>query len=664
MPACMNWRYMMAFRRVRFRWLAKDGQLYLHPSYQAIWLASVSAFAVHIFHAPVWIGAIGIITLIMQYIAKRTRRRNYSLYQMLAMLGCIFGLYYEFGRLGIGVEFAVAFLLCCALVKYWEMVSSRDAFITINLNLFIVAAVFLLSQSIGTAFFGMIALILCVRALVYVTAVQMDRRYRRAWWQVCAMALPLMAVMFVFFPRIAPLWSLNIQQNSASTGVSDSMSPGDFSNLSQSSELAFRVDFDIPIPRQNQLYWRGMVYSQFDGTTWRKGLQDETVRPYIHAKHANYTIWLEPTGQRWLFALENGAPTDGDIHTTQSGTLRVRAPIQDTFRYQVGQAQIGLLPPTAQEIQLPAGNPKTRAFAQDLYQKSGQDAWQMTQNFANFVRADAEHFRYTLTPPKLGSARIDEFLFGTRAGFCEHYASSYVFTMRAVGVPARVVGGYQGGKLSADGKTWEVRQLDAHAWAEIWYQGQWVRVDPTAFVAPQRVELGMDGALDGAMFDGALGGLSYGRLRLAQTLRTYADQVGYYWQTGVVDYTQDAQSGFLQKLGIHSLLAQIGYLLGALVAISVLLSLIAHWRSGYRLHPSERILRILTKHKLPTQSWESWIIAQKTQHPMLDWDSLLTAYRTVRFANLDDNARKIALQDLRTQVHALKKRLPKSKKML
>lgn len=409
MPACMNWRYMMAFRRVRFRWLAKDGQLYLHPSYQAIWLASVSAFAVHIFHAPAWISAIGIITLIMQYIAKRTRRRNYSLYQMLAMLGCMFGLYYEFGRLGVGVEFAVAFLLCCALVKYWEMVSSRDAFITINLNLFIVAAVFLLSQSIGTAFFGMIALILCVRALVYVTAVQMDRRYRRAWWQVCAMALPLMAVMFVFFPRIAPLWSLNIQQNSATTGVSDSMSPGDFSSLSQSSELAFRVDFDIPIPRQNQLYWRGMVYSQFDGTTWRKGLQDETVRPYVHAKHANYTIWLEPTGQRWLFALENGAPTDGDIHTTQSGTLRVRAPIQDTFRYQVGQAQIGLLPPTAQEIQLPAGNPKTRAFAQDLYQKSGQDAWQMTQNFANFVRADAERFRYTLTPPKLGSARIDEF---------------------------------------------------------------------------------------------------------------------------------------------------------------------------------------------------------------------------------------------------------------
>ncbi|MEO0996855.1 MAG: DUF3488 and transglutaminase-like domain-containing protein, partial [Pseudomonadota bacterium] len=370
----------------------------------------------------------------------------------------------------------------------------------------------------------------------------------------------LLLVFWVLFPRVpGPFWAVPKEQSAAVTGISDTISPGDISQLSESDAVAFRVRFDGASPPRSQLYWRGPVLQAFNGRSWTVASigQDPPARNAVQplASPVTYTVALDPTNQRWLFALD--MPVEWDLPAARmvsSQQLVTWRPIEDRTSYTAtSYLTYRVNGPTRDAVRrsnlkLPPGrNPEARAFAESLLAQSGGDP-------GSYVAAVLKHFRdepffYTLRPPPLGADSVDEFLFGTRRGFCEHYASSFAFLMRAAGIPARVVVGYLGGEPNSYGDYWMVRQSDAHAWTEVWLAERgWVRIDPTAEVSALRIEAGLDAALD------AIGERRGSRLfdvRLMQNLELIWDTVNARWDEWVLGYGPETQRRFLQWLGMR-----------------------------------------------------------------------------------------------------------------
>ena len=489
-------------------------------------------------------------------------------------------------------------------------------------------------------------------------------------------ALPLLVVLFLFFPRLPPLWSVQLSAQQATTGVSDSMSPGDFANLGQSTQLAFRVEFGDERPPQQQLYWRGLVFSDFDGVTWRPSNQVSqwptrsqaptwiqnafaTVPEQVQAAPTRYQIILEPTQQNWLFGLDYSFSQQPDINITSNFTLSKDQPVTQQLRYDVLQFAPMRIDTVLTEasrrlnLALPAeGNPQARALAQQLFVQSGSDPVRYMAAIERWI--NQTEFRYTLSPPRLNTDRIDEFLFQTKAGFCEHYSSSFTFMMRAAGIPARVVAGYQGGELSQGGDVWEVRQKDAHAWTEVWLEGQgWVRVDPTSFVAPERVEQGMNAMTQqqgAAMFgSGASAQISYQQYQMLQTLRRLSDQASYYWQKDVVGYDQDKQADSLLKwFNISSIMQQVIWLAASAIIVMTTLVFIIWRRRRKRWHPADLPLAQLSKHVGKRDK----LLAREDHEGQLAWlerlasaiDSRLNDDTRRHASHLTDSENPIAIQ--------------------
>jgi transglutaminase-like putative cysteine protease len=394
--------------------------------------------------------------------------------------------------------------------------------------------------------------------------------------------------------------------------MSDSMSPGDIAKLSESPAVAFRVEFAGPVPPQQQLYWRGLALSYFDGRRWTQSPEVQPRRPADWTGGAapawlsttasgpplRYRVILEPTDQPWLFALAVPASPTPRVGFTRDYRLVYGEPVYERLTYNVeswpdiridaGQLPVWLL---RQNLQLPAtGNPQARLMARRWLAGSGSPL-QYVRDVLGWFRA--EHFFYTLEPPALGDDRIDDFLFRTRRGFCEHYASSFVFLMRAAGIPARVVVGYQGGEKSPLGNYWVVRQLDAHAWAEVWLQGSgWVSVDPTAAVAPDRIQRGAEQMASRRDYwgDSGIGAVRYNNYRLLKGLRSLADYVNYRWHRDVLGYDSSRQDGLMQRLlGDTGLWRRLAVMGGLLLALGLVLFLWALRGQRRPLHPLDRL---------------------------------------------------------------------------
>jgi transglutaminase-like putative cysteine protease len=332
------------------------------------------------------------------------------------------------------------------------------------------------------------------------------------------------------------------------------MTPGTISKLSLSDAIAFRVRFTGPAPDREALYWRGPVLSQFDGQTWHAApmLALNEDAPLTGGRRVDQEITLEPHNKPWLFALDlpAGAPADG-LRTSEY-QLFSHQPVRSRLRYSVssiigaspGAGEAGLWRSDA--LHLPEDfNPRAIALGQQLRAEFGADGQRI-------VNALMRHFRlqgliYTLEPPLLGRDSVDEFLFSTRQGFCEHYASAFVFVLRAAGVPSRVVTGYQGGEWNPVDNTWIVRQSDAHAWGEFWTStGGWKRVDPTAMSAPMRISDNLAAALP----EGSPLPLIYRpELSWLRQLRFRWDAVGNGWNQWVLGYNTQKQIGLLRAWG-------------------------------------------------------------------------------------------------------------------
>jgi protein-glutamine gamma-glutamyltransferase len=507
------------------------------------------------------------------------------------------------------LEAAASLLILAFALKLVEMKSRRDAYLVIFLGYFIVATLFLFYQSMSVTAYQLVALVVVTAAMVglnqHASRVRPLESMRMALVLV-AQAVPLTVMLFLFFPRIAPLWSVPLP-SSASTGISDRMKPGDIAQLTRSDALAFRVVFDGPVPPKRDLYWRGLVYSRFQDGTWSVGgllpawQAGEQPAPSMNAARINYEVLLEPTQSDWLFALETPLPRSAGVTLTRDYRLEAADPVHSVYRYRAASFpellmdSYDALPDMlrARETSLPPGdNPRLRAYAQTLWQRAGDEA--------SFVRAvlteiyDQPYF-YTLSPPPLPDRdSVDRFWFDTRRGFCTHYAGALVIMLRSVGIPARLIGGYQGGEVNPRTGHLVVRQYDAHAWVEYWQPGQgWRRVDPTSAVAPARIEEGLSAALsveDRAALS-ALTGARMSGIGVLRDLLYWADSLEHRWNLWVIGYDGDLQSSVLTRLlgEVTAMRVAIAVLIGGGLSVALVAVSLFWRRRPVRRHPVERL---------------------------------------------------------------------------
>jgi len=464
----------------------------------------------------------------------------------------------------------VQFLFVLVGIKFVEARSTRDGTLLICLAIFLAITQFFYAQSIFAAITAVPSLFALGGALAALRASNAAQGPIAAQLvapgRLMLQGIPLAALLFLLFPRLAgPLWGSPADAG-ARTGLSERMSPGAISELSRSDAVAFRVDFNGPPPDSRNRYWRGPVFSRFSGREWSASYR---IQPGRFARREgpviDYTVTLEPHGKLWLFALEHPAslprPASEDDITgvssdiaflTYDQQLIARSTVNQTVRYtqrSVLQGSVMPVPGDATDnLQLSRNNAHTIAFARELRARSDSD-----RAFIDTVlrRFHDEPYVYTLTPPLLEAEPdpVDAFLFDTRRGFCEHYAGSFVLLLRAAGIPARVVTGYQGGEMALDGKYMIVRQSDAHAWAEAIVDGKWQRFDPTGAVAPSRVERGLGAALP---LGEPVPYLARLEMTWLKSLRLHWDSINYQWQRGIVGFNIDRQRDFLREFGLDS----------------------------------------------------------------------------------------------------------------
>lgn len=464
-------------------------------------------------------------------------------------------------------------------LKLLEIHGRRDVFLVVYLAFIVAASQFLYEQSIWLAGYILLVCAVILATLINQNAIQVQTQTAlKTAAAIILQALPMALVIFVLFPRLeAPRWMWLADDNKALSGLSDTLEPGSISDLSLSDELVFRVRFDGDIPPPVLRYWRGAVYSQTDGVRWTTAAnRNQSAQKLDFSGDAyQYTLLMEPQKQNWVFGLEMPASFDTSLRRTHGFQLRSGKRPADRAEYKIVSRPFyntGPISPAdyQENLQLPvAASDKQLALIKSL---RGFEAppEQFIHNLLNHFKQ--EQFFYTLTPPLMPENPIDTFLFETRSGFCSHYATAFVYLLRIAKIPARVVGGYQGGEINKVGGFMEVRQADAHAWAEAWLENKgWVRFDPTAAIAPERVERGVNVDLQiasGAVNFGPVIGDS-AALSWLKRSRQLWQSIDYNWQRWVINYNGANQMQFLQALGVDGIAALAKWLLGSLLLVTL-----------------------------------------------------------------------------------------------
>ena len=568
-------------------------------THHTFWLTACFAMvaAPHAERLPWWLNML-VITLLgwRVYLARARLALPHRALVMFVVAGATAGLYLHYGTL-FGRDAGVALLVIMLTLKLLEMRTLRDAMLLIFLSYFLVITNFLYSQTIPTALYMLGCVWIITASMIGIHYVKTPRPIQplRTAGLLLAQSVPLMLVLFVLFPRIqGPLWRMPIDAQRASSGLSDSMSPGSLSNLTLSEAVAFRVTFKAAVPDAKHLYWRGPVLWDFDGRTWRAPRIDYSERTYKTKYYpVEYAITVEPHGKTWLFALDlpgrlpphSIATADFQILSSRPVTHRFRYDMTSFLEYSFGHEET---PATLERaLQLPAGfNPRTIELAKELRRTHVTDRRVMQAVLEMF---NQDSFSYTLSPPLLGEHSVDEFMFGSKRGFCEHYSSAFTVLMRAADIPTRVVTGYMGGEMNPIGNYLIVRQADAHAWTEVWLRGEgWVRIDATAAVAPARIERGITAAVAS---ESVLPLFMRSDLPLLRELRLSWDSMANSWNQWVLGYTPERQRALMTRAGLDDAtwrtLAAI--LLAATASIALLLALFTLRRLRVRVRDPVRL---------------------------------------------------------------------------
>jgi len=489
-----------------------------------------------------------------------------------------------------GLAAGTTLLLLMAGLKLLETRAARDQFVMVGAGLFLLLAACLDRQELVRApLYGLQAW-LCCGALAVIAAPATTARAAFALaGRALLYAVPLALLLFVFFPRLpGAFWAIP-RGDLAVSGLSDTMTPGSIGQLATSYDPAFRVQFSGPAPPPPERYWRGPVLHEFDGQSWRRipaELRAHRSPEYLGIPY-RYRVQLEPSRQRWWFALDTPTQApDARVFLTYDDLLVGAEPLTDPVSFdEISYTQTRITQPLdaaarRQDTALPrTGNPRTHELATSLRERAGSDA-ALIEAVLDYLRTGG--FVYSLEPERLGPDAIDDFLFRTRVGFCGHYASAFVVLMRAAGVPARVVTGYLGGEWIPYGGYLLVRQSEAHAWAEVWLEGRgWLRVDPTAVVAPERLQRRLLDLMPQEL--SARARLLHASPWLNEWLQRW-DAANAWWTNHVVKFDYEAQLGLLERLGIRSPDARsLGW--AFMLALCLWLAVIA-WQVGRSIRPA------------------------------------------------------------------------------
>lgn len=532
------------------------------------------------------------------------------------------------------LESATSFILVAALLKVLEIKTQRDGYIVIFLSFFLLAVNFIYDQGILLALYCLFVVWVLISALVGLHQSSFSDQATKSRihsagktsFQVLLMSLPMMLVLFVLFPRMGPLWSLNLQSDKAKTGLSEQMSPGDIAELSNSDELVFRVQFKnndsdlLSSPSPEQWYWRALVLDQHKIINGQSQWSVSRTRPDIdwfpqswqpekQAGVYDYTIIQEPTQKNWLIGLRGVAAMENGIGMTNKDLIVSRKKLYQRKEYSVRSwpemdiAGQGITQETRnQNLQLDSfagdSNPRSRSLAQSIYLTYASDQERITAAMKYYQQ---QSFSYTLKPQRMESNDIDDFLFNKQSGFCAHYSSSLVFLLRTMGIPARVVAGYQGGEVNSSTGHITVRQYDAHAWVEAWIEGiGWRSFDPTAQVAPDRISLGLRDALaDQSEFlsNNNVSLAKFSHLPFLNDIRMQLDQLNYYWHKTVLSFNKNKQGSVLKEwFGGDFLKKSLYWLVGLFCTIFFSITLILLWnRPERKMTIIEKSLLLLDK---------------------------------------------------------------------
>ena len=468
------------------------------------------------------------------------------------------------GMLGVWIEYRTLFgrqpgILLLALfagLKLLETRSHRDAAVAAFLGYFLIITNFLYTQSMPTALLMCAALFAITTTLIGFSAPQRaPRANARTAALLLAHAAPAALALFLLFPRVqGPLWGLPQDAYTGMTGLSETMSPGNLASLAQSDSIAFRAEFEADLPPPVLRYWRGPVLWDFDGRSWSIGMGTlvDFEPPRGGRATYRYGVVLEPHNRHWLFALETAASLPERARMRFDGQLISTTPVRNRIRYELSSV---ISPePTAEApnvlrraLRLPGDfNPRAMALAAQWRAASASDD-QVLIRAIEFLKAGG--YTYTLEPPLLGLHSVDEFLFSTKAGFCEHFASAFAFLMRAAGIPARIVTGYQGGALNPIDRVFTVRQSEAHAWVEVYLAGRgWVRVDPTGAAVPGRIESGLARSVPGGE---PLPLIMRPRLEWLRGVRYQWEALAHKWNLWVLGYNPERQRDLMSAIGMR-----------------------------------------------------------------------------------------------------------------
>lgn len=542
------------------------------PRSSLAWLlmAQVVIFAPHIGHAPFWLWAVWAVVALWRW---QIFRGAWSFpdrwVKLVLIVTCGTGLAFSYGGL-FSVATMVSLLLAAFMLKLLELRHRRDLLVLCYLGYFVAGTQFLFYSNLAAALYGVFSVVVLTAALL--AAHQSRRQYQ--FWRTFRLtgvlllqATPLMLILFLVVPRVGALWSVPTETGSATTGISDSMSPGEVSQLAQSNAVAFRVTFDDAVPPPEHRYWRGLVFSAFDGRSWRQSHRQRSLqevnwddeppavwRDQIErlGQPVRYNVMLEPTHEHWLYTLPAPSQWSEGLGIGPEFRLQSRDRVRQRIQYQVTShldyryQRLGMAEwERQQEVQIPsASNPRTQTRMRQWREELGSDE-ALIERLLEHYRAN---FHYTLEPQLLGQHSVDEFLWDTQVGFCEHFASSFAFALRAVDIPARVVLGYQGGERNPLEDYWIIRQRDAHAWTEVWLPERgWVRFDPTAAVAPERIESGLNESLSGDPSSQGMGGRLGGNSQFLQQLSLRWDLLNYHWSRWVLDYDSGLQGRWMDR---------------------------------------------------------------------------------------------------------------------
>lgn len=545
-----------------------------------IWLlvAQILSIIPLLFYLPWWILGLWLCCAMWRVQIYRMKF-NYPplIIKVLLIIAIAIGVYFSRGTI-IGLEGGLVLLVAAFSLKLIELKTKRDALVVLYIGFLVVTTLYLYDNTFIWVSYSLLPIITLVAALIGLNQVRLAIHPWENIKLACILlvqALPLMLVLFFFFPRLEPLWTFPTPSKQQKTGITNKMTPGEMGNMARSSELVLRASFkDNNIPPRQQLYWRALTLESYDGRTWNQAWDVTYSRrsspswQYIpdNKNKVEYTVVLQPSAQNWLLALETPVTPPSESFRAADFHLERDTPVNSVYTYKLtswlnaerepnGTRRIDL------NKNLPATDPKARAYGEQLNRQYQGDTEQIVGALLKHFKE--EPYYYTIDTPDLGANSVDKFFFDTKSGFCEHYAGATTFILRAAGVPARVVLGYQGGEVNTSGNFIQIRQFDAHAWVEYWEKNKgWVRIDPTFQVAPDRINIDLNAALNpqdqSQLGNGGLGG---GGSNLLSTMRMMWENFNNEWNIFISSYSSDRQRDILKDFLGKTNLAYLGIVL-------------------------------------------------------------------------------------------------------